>query len=407
MASNSLTTAMNSPPDDAAQAEAAAAAAGLPMAAAEAAEPSRVVIHMPVDVRSAALVVIAAVASLYALHWAQEVFIPVMVGLLLSYALSPIVTRLQAWRIPRAASAGALLTALFVGAGTMTWSLSDDANELIASLPAAVEKLKRSVRNLQGGQATPLAVVERAASQLEEVAQPTAPSSSTPRGVQRVVIERPRFDIRQYLWTGTVGLVAVLGQVCMMALIAFFLLASGDTFRRKMVKLAGPTLGRKKLTLQALNEISGQIQRYMLVQLFLSALVGVATWLSFEWLGLDHAAVWGVAAGVLNLVPYLGNALITGGSALVGFMQFGTLEMAATVAGISVVINAIEGFLLMPWLTSRANRMNAVSVFIGVLLLGWLWGAWGLLLAVPVLVIVKSVCDRVDDLKPLGELLGT
>ena len=202
------------------------------------------------------------------------------------------------------------------------------------------------------------------------------------------------------------GLLAMLGQIGMVALITFFLLASGDTFRRKLVKLAGPTLSSKRITLQALNEIHDQIQRFMLVQLFTSALVGVLTWLCFLAVGLESAAVWGIAAGVLNLVPYLGNVIVTGGSALVGFLQFGTLEMALLIATISLVLNSIEGFLLTPWLTSRASKMNAVSIFVGVLAWGWLWGAWGLLLGVPILMVVKSICDRVDDLKPVGEFLG-
>ena len=176
--------------------------------------------------------------------------------------------------------------------------------------------------------------------------------------------------------------------------------------RRKLVKLAGPTLSKRRVTLEAINEIHDQIQRYMLVNLFTSVVVGVATWLSFTALGLNNAAVWGIAAGVLNLVPYIGAALITGGSALVGFMQFGTLEAALLVAAVSCVINGVEGFLLTPWLTSRANQMNPVAIFIGVLAWGWLWGAWGLLLGVPVLVIVKAVCDRIEDLKPVGEILG-
>ena len=138
-----------------------------------------------------------------------------------------------------------------------------------------------------------------------------------------------------------------------------------------------------------------------------SGLVGLATWLSFWAVGLDHAAVWGVAAAVLNLVPYLGNLLITIGSALVGFLQFGTLEMALLVACISLVINGIEAFLLSPWLTSRASKMNALAIFVGVLAWGWLWGAWGLLLGVPILMVIKAICDRVDDLKPVGEFLGT
>jgi predicted PurR-regulated permease PerM len=95
-----------------------------------------------------------------------------------------------------------------------------------------------------------------------------------------------------------------------------------------------------------------------------------------------------------------------GGSALVGFMQFGTLHMALLVAGISALLHTIEGMLLTPWLTSRANRMNPVAIFVGVLAWGWLWGAWGLLLGVPVLVIIKAICDRVEGLKAVGEILG-
>jgi len=81
--------------------------------------------------------------------------------------------------------------------------------------------------------------------------------------------------------------------------------------------------------------------------------------------------------------------------------------MALLVGGTSFVIHSIVGYLLLPWLTSRTSRMNAVTVFVGVLAWGWLWGLWGLLLGVPILMIVKAVCDRVDDLKPVGELLGS
>ncbi len=90
---------------------------------------------------------------------------------------------------------------------------------------------------------------------------------------------------------------------------------------------------------------------------------------------------------------------------MVGFLQFCTIDMALLVAGISLVINSIEGFLLTPWLTSRASKMNSVAVFIGVLAWGWLWGAWGLLLGVPILMVIKAICDRIDDLNTVGELL--
>ena len=374
--------------------------------ATEPAEPSRVLLHMPVDVRNVALVVLATLASVFMLRWASAVFIPVMVGLLFSYALSPLVDWLQLRRIPRALSAAALILGILTGVGVTMFSLSDDASKLVESLPVATQKLRDAIRTQRGSPDGTLATVQKAATQLEQAAEETTRAAPVGRGVQRVQIEKPKFNIKDHLWIGTLGLLSMLGQIGIVALITFFLMASGDTFRRKLVKLAGPTLSRKKITLQALNEIHDQIQRYMLVQLFTSALVGLATWLCFLAIGLEHAAVWGIAAGILNLVPYIGNVIITSGSALVGFLQFGTLEMALLVAGISFVINSIEGFLLTPWLTSRANKMNPVAIFVGVLAWGWLWGAWGLLLGVPILAVIKAICDRVDDLKPVGEILG-
>ncbi|MCY7308749.1 MAG: AI-2E family transporter [Rhodoferax sp.] len=369
-------------------------------------EPHRDLPRTPVDVHSLSLVVLAALAGIFMLRWASAVLIPVMVGLLFSYALSPVVNWLQARRIPRAVSAAILILGILGGAGATMGSLSDDAAKLVESLPASAQKLRDAIRPARGRSDSTLATVQKAAAQLEQAAAEATTTSPPSRGVQRVQVEKPRFDIKDHLWTGTLGLISVLGQIAVVALITFFLLASGDGFRRKVVKLAGPTLSRRRVTLQALNEINGQIQRYLLVQLFTSILVGLATWLCFMAIGLEQAAVWGVAAAILNMVPYIGNMIITGGSALLGFTQFGTLEMALLVAGISLVINSIEGFLLTPWLTSRANKMNPVAVFVGVLAWGWLWGAWGLLLGVPILVIIKAICDRVDDLKPVGEILG-
>ncbi|BDT66420.1 putative transport protein YhhT [Comamonadaceae bacterium OS-1] len=374
-----------------------------------AAEPDRsrrVVLHMPVDVRSFSLGLLALLASIYTLHWAAAVFIPIMVGILSSYALSPVVDWFHARRVPRALSAALLLMGILGGMGGLAYSLSDDASKLVEQLPAATQKLRSALRTLPGAPRNTLTTVQQAASQLEQAAEETGRAVPTGPGVQRVQIVKPRFDIRTYVWDGSMGVVGMLGQLGTVALITFFLMASGDSFRRKLVKLTGPTLSRKKITLQALNQINDQIQRYMLVQLFTSALVGGVTWLYFVAMGLEHAAVWGIAAGVLNLVPYLGSVVIAAGSALVAFLQFGSLELVLLVSGGSLVIHAIAGFLLTPWLTSRANQMNPVAVFVGMLAWGWLWGLWGLLLGVPILVAVKAVCDRIDDLKPVGEFLG-
>jgi predicted PurR-regulated permease PerM len=310
--------------------------------------------------------------------------------------------------VPRVAAAGTLMIAILGGLGTSAWLLADDAEALIESLPEAAQRLRVALRPAQGEAPGAIEKVKKAAAEIERTAQAATQATPAPaqRGVQRVQIEQPKFDVRDYLWSGTVGLLALVGQTIVVCFITFFLLLSGDRFRRKLVRIAGPTFAQKKLTVQALDEITAQMQRYMLVQLTTSVVVGVATWLAFLWLGLEHAAVWGFAAGVLNLVPYIGAIAVTAGSMLVGFMQFGTLEMALVVGAVSFVINSLEGYLLNPWLTSRMSRMNGVVVFVGVLAWGWLWGVWGLLLGIPILMVVKSVCDRVDDLKPVGELLG-
>ena len=359
-----------------------------------------------VDVRNASLIVLAILAGLYTLHWAAAVFIPLLLGLMLSYALTPLVDRLQRWHLPRALGAALLMVGLCGGLGAVAYSLSDDASSLIESLPEAAQKLRQAVRRPRQAP-TAIEKVQKAATELERAADESSMTPQGKKGVTRVTIERPRFNITDYLWSGTLGLATLAGQAVMVVLIAYFLLASGTTFRRKMVKLAGPTLSQKRVTVQALDEISVQIQRYLLVQLFTSAIVGVATGLAFLWIGLEHAAVWAVVAAVTNLVPYLGAALVSGGAALVAFMQFGTIEMALLVGGASFAIHSVVGYLLLPWLTSRASRLNPVAVFVGVLAWGWLWGLWGLLLGVPILMAVKALCDRVDDLKPVGELLGS
>jgi len=374
--------------------------------ATEPVEQPRVLLHMPVDVRSVSLAVLATLASVFMLRWASAFFIPVMVGVLFSYALSPVVDWLQLRWIPRALSAALLILGIVSGVGAIGYSLSEDASKLVELLPVAAQKLRDSVHTLPGKPDNALATVQKAATQLEQAADETRHAAPVSRDVQRVQIEKSKFDIKDHLWSGTLGLLGILGQIGMVALITFFLMASGDSFRRKLVKLAGPTLSKKRITLQALNQIHDQIQRYMLVQLFTSVLVGLATWLCFLAIGLEHAAVWGVAAGVLDLVPYIGSVVITTGSALVSFLQFGTLEMTLLVGSISLVIHVTEGFLLTPWLTSRANKMNPFAIFAGVLAWGWLWGVPGLLLGMPILVVIKAICDRVDDLKPVGEFLG-
>ncbi len=370
-------------------------------------EPASLKPRTPINVRSFSLVLLTVLAVIFMLHWAKEVFIPLMLGVMISYALSPLVGLAQKWRIPRAIGAAVLLLGIVSATGYLVYALSDDAAALIETLPEAAQKLRQTLRTERGASEGAMVKVQKAATQLERAANETgAPPPAAPSGVTRVQIEKPKIDVTDYLWAGTLGAVGAAAQTGIVLFLAYFLLVSGDTFRRKLVKITGPTLSGKKITLQVLDEINGQIQRYMLVLVATSILVGVATWLAFLWVGLEHAPIWGIAAGVFNTIPYLGPVVVTGGTALVGLLQFGTIDMALLVGGISLVITSLEGYLLTPWLTGRASRMSAVVVFVSVLFWGWLWGVWGLLLGVPIMMIIKAVCDRVEDLRPIGELLG-
>src|SRR6185369_8847705 len=286
-------------------------------------EQPRVLLHMPVDVRSMALVVLTVLAVLAVLRGARDFFIPLMLGLMLSYALSPIVEALQRLRIPRAISAAVLIAGILGATGIGIYSFSDDASQLVESLPAAAKKLRDSIRTRPGQSDTALGTVQKAAAQIEQAAEEASAATPPARGVQRVVVESPRFNIRDHLWTGTMGLVSLAGQAILVTFLTYFLLLSGDTFRRKLVKITGPSLSSRKITVQALDEITEQIQRYLMVQLLSSIVVGVATGLAFWALGLKNAGAWGFAAAVLNLIPYIGSAVVAGAAALVGFVQFG------------------------------------------------------------------------------------
>jgi len=367
------------------------------------------VLRMPVDVRSAALVVLAVLASLAVLHWAKAVFIPLLLGVMFSYALEPVVATLGRARVPRALASALLIVALVAGVGWIGYSLADDATNLVESLPDIAKKLGRAIQRSPATPSHTIEKVQKAAAELERAAEAgaaSAPAANAQRDVPRVQIEQPRFDVREYLWPGTLGLAALAGQVVVVLFITYFLLVSGNTFRRKLVRIAGPSFGEKRVTVEALDEISAQIERYLLVQIVTSLVLGIATWIAFLGLGLQHAAVWGVVAGVTNLIPYVGGIILVGGSALVGFVQFGSVHQALFVAGAALAIHVFVGYWLTPWMTSRAGRMNPVVIFAGVLAWGWLWGVWGLLLGAPILMVVKSICDRIEDLEPIGELLG-
>ena len=192
----------------------------------------------------------------------------------------------------------------------------------------------------------------------------------------------------------------------MVLFLAFFLLVGGDRFKRKLVRLTGPSLSSKKITVQILDDINGSIQKYLFMMLVTNALVGFIVWIAFSWIGLDNAGAWAVTAALLHVVPYLGPGVTAIATGMAAFMQFDSFSMALLVAGASLAIATVIGTFVTTWMTGRIARMNAAAVFISLLFWGWLWGVWGMLLSIPIIVIAKVVAEHVEQLQPVAELLG-
>ena len=361
-------------------------------------------IAKPRNTRDTALVVIAVAAAMYLLHWAREIFIPIVVSILISYALDPVVRRLMWLHLPRLLASAIVVLVMSGTLAYTAYALSDDAAAIVAELPQAAQKLRLSLR--RGSDDATIQQVQEAADELQRTADEAAGRNPVPRGVQRVQVEQPAINIREYLFWGSAGIMTFAVQALLVIFFVFFLLASGDLFKRKLVRIAGPSLEKRRITVQILDDINDQIERFLLVHAFDSVVVALATWAAFRAVGLEEAAFWAIAAGVLNNVPYFGPVIVSTCTAVIAFVQFGTIGMAAYVAGISLAITTLEGWLLMPWLTRRTARTNEVAVFVGLIFWSFIWGIWGTLLAVPMLVAVKACCDRIEDLKPIGELLG-
>ena len=396
--------------DPEAVSEASAPAADSAAVAAPAARYSRV---------GAAAGVLAVVALVAALYLARGFFVPLLIGILASYALHPLVDWLEACRVPRSVGAALVLAVLVGSSSWVAFSLSDDAAAVIEKLPEAARKLRQNLSAARTSSPTALQSMQEAALELqgaaadagaqsEAGAKPGTSAGTRARPEARAVAAQapePTW-LRDYTLAQSALLATVAAQAPIVLLLTYFLLASGEHFRRKLVQLVGPSLSRKKDAVRILDEIDAQVQRYLLATLVSNSLLAVVTWLSFEALGMEQAGVWGVAAGVFHFVPYLGPALIALGSGVAAFLQFGSLFYALAVAGVSLLVAGTIGFVFMTWLQSRFALVNAAVLFIALLFFGWLWGVWGLLLGAPLVAILKVTCDRVESLKPAGELLG-
>jgi predicted PurR-regulated permease PerM len=356
----------------------------------------------PGSTRPTSLTILATIAVVAALWAAQDVVIPIVLAALLSFALDPLHRRLVRWGVPRSLSAILLLTVV-IGAGAVgAVSLRGQASAFVGRLPAVTQKFREALRNGRGAIST-VKPVQQAANDLKKAAEETGlrPASD----VTRVQLEEPAMRLSDLLWRGTMGAVELSVQATMVLFLGYYMLASGDQYKRKLLEIAGPSRFRKRLTLEILNAITEQVERFLVARVLITCVVGIATGIGLAAFGMPQPIIWGIVAGVLNNIPYVGPATVIGAATVTALVQFGTWEMAGAVCAVTTAIATVEGFGITPWIMGRASRMDTGVVFVSLVFWGWLWGIWGLLFAVPIMMSVKAVADNLPELGFVGELL--
>jgi len=364
-------------------------------------------VHVPVDARGLALGILATIALVFALDWMQTFFVPLLLGIFFAYTLNPLVVGLERMKIPRVLGTSMVMVAVVCALVLSTYSLRGQMQTILAQLPEAVSKLSAGLASMRDDPHGNMQKMQTAVGEMEKA---TSQMAGIPTGHKQrtthVVIDTPGFKLGDFMWAGSMGALGFIGQATMVIFLAFFLLAGGDTFKRKLVRLTGPSLSRRKITITILNDINDSIQKYMFMLLMTNLLLGLLTWIAFHWIGLENAGAWAVAAGLLHVIPYAGPIFTAAATGMAAFMQFDSFSMALLVAGASLAIATVVGTFVITWLSGKIAKMNAAAVFISLLFWAWLWGIWGMLLGIPIIVILKVVSEHVDQLQPVAELLG-
>jgi predicted PurR-regulated permease PerM len=319
--------------------------------------------------------------------------------------LNPLVVWLERLRIPRVLSAGIVMIGVICTLLLGSYALHGQVQKILAKLPETTSRLSAGLASVGKKQNESMQKVQNAAKEVEKAASQVTGDTPKPRATH-VIVDPPSFKLNDYLWAGSKGVLGIAGQAIMVVFLVYFLLLSADTFKLKLVRLTGPSLTRRKITVHILDDINHSIQNYMFMLLITNILVALLTWIAFRWIGLENAGAWAVAAGLLHLIPYFGPAVTAAATGVAAFIQFNELSPVLLVAGMSLAVATVVGTLVTTWMTGRIAKMNTAAIFISLLFWGWLWGVWGMLLSIPIIVIMKVVSQHVVQLQPVAELLG-
>jgi predicted PurR-regulated permease PerM len=349
--------------------------------------------------------ILAVLAVIAALKLGAPVLLPIVLSVLLFYALAPVVEWFHRFRVPRLLAAVAtvlVLVAVVVSSVILLWP---QVEVIVEDVPASARKLESSLNRWRGGSKdSALQKVEAAAKAIDSAAAEASDPAVTPKGVISVEV-RETWRASDLLWSGGIGLVGMIGQFITILFLTIFLLKESDGFKRKLVSRMS-SRGDRRLTVEILQDIATQIKRFLWVQALTSIVVGTVTTAILWGFGIKQPVVWGVFAGLMNVVPYFGPLIVTSVMVVVAFVQFGSIQMSLLIALATLAVTTLEGYVLTPSLLSRAASLNHVAIFVSIAFWSWAWGVAGMLLAVPILMAVKAVCDHVPGFETVSVFIS-
>ncbi len=335
-------------------------------------------------------------ASFYTLYFCRSLLLPLVMAGLFALLLSPAVRGLKRLRIPEPLGAGLVILALLGTLGFGLYSLSGPAFEWVQRAPQSLRSAQLKLRDLQRS----MQKLGRATEQVEKIAEVGA-AAAGPHPPAAVAVQSTP-SLRERLFSQATDLAT---DAVVMTILLYFLLASGDLFLRKLIRVL-PRLEDKRRAVEIARQVEKDISAYLGMVTLINLGLGTAVAGSFLLLGVPNPLLWGAMVTVLNFVPYLGPAVNYAVFTMVGVLTFDNpLRMLAPVATF-LVLNVLEAYLFTPMILGRRLTLNPVVLFVGLTFWGWMWGIVGAILAVPIMAVFKIFCDHIEPLAAIGEFLG-
>lgn len=328
---------------------------------------------------------------LFGLYVGREFLTPVLLSFLISLTLSPVVRAFSRFGMPAWLSATVLVTTTTAFILVLGYVTSGPVTTLISQAPQITTRLKEKAQTFQFS-------MEKAIKATHEIDNATAAVNT--ENAQTVVIAQPGILSR-----AAGNALSIATTLAITFVLSLFLLASGTLFYEKIVQSV-PRLSDKKKLLRVVYSVEREISRYLFTVTVINSCLGIAVGTGLWWLGIPNALVWGVAAAVLNFLPYIGAMMELALVAIISLATFDSLAYALLAPAYVLLCNIMEGQFITPMLVGRRLELNTVAVFVSISFWSWIWGFIGALLAVPLLVVIKVICDHFESLQPVGNFLS-